>query len=56
MPISEPMAKMVMEGGNAIDLAEQAKKESILDLRQSGIEKVRQGVTSLAELERVTKD
>ncbi|HFC92662.1 MAG TPA: type IV-A pilus assembly ATPase PilB [Leucothrix mucor] len=56
MPISETMAKMVMEGGNAIDLAEQAKKENILDLRQSGIEKVRQGITSLAELERVTKD
>ncbi len=56
MPISESMAKLVMEGGNAIDLAEQAKKENILDLRQSGIEKVRQGITSLAELERVTKD
>jgi type IV pilus assembly protein PilB len=56
MPISEVMAKMVMEGGNAIDLAEQAKIENVNDLRQSGIEKVRQGVTSLAELERVTKD
>ncbi|MCK5811029.1 MAG: type IV-A pilus assembly ATPase PilB [Cocleimonas sp.] len=56
MPISEVMAKMVMEGGNAIDLAEQAKKENVNDLRQSGIDKVRQGVTSLAELERVTKD
>ena len=56
MPISETMAKMVMEGGNAIDLAEQAAKENVNDLRQSGIDKVRQGVTSLAELERVTKD
>jgi type IV pilus assembly protein PilB len=56
MPISEEMAKLVMEGGNAIDLANQAKKENINDLRQSGIDKVRQGITSLAELERVTKD
>jgi type IV pilus assembly protein PilB len=56
MPISETMAKLVMEGGNALDLAAQAKKENINNLRQSGIEKVRQGVTSLAELERVTKD
>ncbi len=56
MPISPAMAKMVMEGGNALDLAEQAQLENINDLRQSGIEKVRQGITSLAELERVTKD
>lgn len=56
MPISPVMAKMVMEGGNALELADQAQAESVNDLRQSGLEKVRQGVTSLAELERVTKD
>jgi len=56
MPISDVMAKLVMEGGNAIDLSEQAQAENIRDLRQSGIDKVRQGITSLAELERVTKD
>ena len=56
MPISPVMAKLVMEGGNAIELAEQAHLEKINDLRQSGREKVRQGITSLAELERVTKD
>ncbi len=56
MPISETMSKIVMEGGNAIQLAEQAKIEKINTLRQSGLDKVRQGITSLAELERVTKD
>ncbi len=56
MPISETMSKIVMEGGNAIQLAEQAEKEKINNLRQSAIDKVRQGITSLAELERVTKD
>ncbi|RTZ67431.1 MAG: type IV-A pilus assembly ATPase PilB [Aquificaceae bacterium] len=56
MPISPVMSKLVMEGGNALELAEQAQLENINDLRQSGIEKVRQGITSLAELERVTKD
>jgi len=56
MPISPVMAKIVMEGGNALELAEQAQLENVSDLRQSGIEKVRQGITSLAELERVTKD
>ena len=56
MPISETMSKIVMEGGNAIQLAEQAEIEKINNLRQSAIDKVCQGITSLAELERVTKD
>ncbi len=56
MPISAEMGRMVMNGCNSIDLADQARKEGILDLRQSGMNKVRQGITSLAELERVTAD
>ncbi|MGB0845611.1 MAG: GspE/PulE family protein, partial [Thiolinea sp.] len=56
MPISTEMGRMVMDGGNSLDIAELAQKEGINDLRQSGIEKVRQGITSIAELERVTKD
>jgi type IV pilus assembly protein PilB len=45
-----------MEGGNAIQLADQARKEGIADLRTSGLRKVKQGVTSLEEVNRVTKD
>ena len=56
MPISTEMGRMVMDGGNSLDIAELAQKEGINDLRQSGLEKVRQGITSIAELERVTKD
>ena len=56
MPISAEMGRMVMDGGNSLDIAELAQKEGINDLRQSGLEKVRQGITSIAELERVTKD
>lgn len=56
MPISEEMGKIIMKGGNAIDLAAQAKTEGISDLRESGLTKVRQGVTSLEEVNRVTKD
>ena len=56
MPISSEMGRMVMNGCNSIELADQARKEGILDLRQSGMNKVRQGITSLAELERVTAD
>jgi len=53
MPISDAMSKIIMEGGNSIQLAEQAKNEGIPDLFQSGLQKVRQGVLSLEELHRV---
>jgi len=56
MPISEAMSKIIMEGGNSIQLAEQAKAEGIPDLFQSGLEKVRQGILSLEELHRVIVD
>jgi type IV pilus assembly protein PilB len=45
-----------MRSGNALDIAEQAKKESIRDLRQSGLIKVRQGITSLEEIEAITNE
>ena len=45
-----------MENGNALELARLAQEEKINDLRQSALDKVRQGVTTIAEVERVTKD
>jgi type IV pilus assembly protein PilB len=56
MPISDTMRRIIMEGGNAIQLADQAQKEGINDLRQSGLVKVRNGLTSLEEINRVTKE
>lgn len=56
MPISPAMEKLVMENGNALELAELAQSENINDLRQSALDKVRQGITTIAEVERVTKD
>jgi type IV pilus assembly protein PilB len=56
MPISEQMGRLMMEGGNAMQLAEQARREGIRDLRQSGLRKVKAGITSLEEINRVTKD
>ncbi len=56
MPISEDMGRIIMEGGNAINIADQALKEGINDLRRSALLKVMQGVTSLTEANRVTKD
>jgi type IV pilus assembly protein PilB len=56
MEVSEAMGHIIMEGGNAMDIADQAKKEGIDDLRRSGLKKVLAGVTSLEEVNRVTKD
>ncbi|MEE9350942.1 MAG: type IV-A pilus assembly ATPase PilB [Thiotrichaceae bacterium] len=56
MPISQTMGRMVMDGKNAMDIADQAQEEGISDLRQSALKKARNGLISLQELERVTKD
>ncbi len=56
MKLSEDMGQIIMNNGNALDLAHQAHKEGINDLRQSGLLKVVQGITSLEEVNRVTKD
>ncbi|HKJ22180.1 MAG TPA: type IV-A pilus assembly ATPase PilB [Gammaproteobacteria bacterium] len=56
MPLSEEIGKIIMGGGNALDIAEQAGKEGVSDLRRSGLKKVRDGVTSLEELNRVITD
>jgi type IV pilus assembly protein PilB len=50
MPISDEIAHIIMTNGNSIDIAAQARREGVKDLRQSGLLKVRQGVTSLAEV------
>jgi len=56
MPVSEEMGRIIMEGGNSLDLGNQAVTEGVFTLRQSGLRKVRAGVTSLEEINRVTKD
>ncbi|WP_332671529.1 type IV-A pilus assembly ATPase PilB [Aromatoleum sp.] len=50
MPITEEIAHIIMTNGNSMDIAEQAKREGVKDLRRSGLLKVRQGVTSLEEV------
>ena len=56
MPVSEQMGRIIMEGGSSMALADQAATEGVPDLRRSGLEKVKQGVTSLEEINRVTKE
>ncbi|MDX1500635.1 MAG: ATPase, T2SS/T4P/T4SS family, partial [Woeseiaceae bacterium] len=54
MEVSETMGRIIMEGGNAMQIADQAAKEGVIDLRRAGLNKVKDGVTSLDEINRVT--
>ena len=54
MEVSEAMGRIIMEGGNAMQSADQAVEEGGLDLRQAGLNKVKEGITSLEEINRVT--
>ena len=54
MPISAKIGEIIMRGGTALDVENQARKDGIPDLRDSALKKVRDGVTSLAEAERLT--
>ena len=56
MPISDTIARIILEEGNAIRIAQQAREEGIYDLRRSALNKVAQGITDLIETNRVTKD
>ena len=54
MEVSEAMGRLIMEGGNAMQIADQAAAEGVCDLRRAGLNKVKEGVTSLEEINRVT--
>jgi type IV pilus assembly protein PilB len=54
--VSEEIGRIIMDGGNAIQIAEQAEAEGAWDLRRAGLQKVKDGITSLEEVNRVTVD
>lgn len=56
LPVSQEISRLLMGQANALDLAEQSHREGFASLRESGLEKVRLGVTTLAEINRVTRD
>jgi type IV pilus assembly protein PilB len=56
MPISDDMRQLIMRNGNSLDIAEQAQREGVRNLRQSGLLKVKSGITSLEEIEAVTNE
>ncbi len=56
MPMADDIQAIILEGGNVMQITEASHKAGVRDLRQSALRKVMQGQTSLAEINRVTKD
>jgi type IV pilus assembly protein PilB len=56
MPITESIAKIILAGGNSIQIGEEARRIGVNDLRRSALVKAKNGLTSLSEINRVTKD
>jgi type IV pilus assembly protein PilB len=54
MPVSEEIQRIILQGGNAVDIAAQSAVEGVWDLRRSGLQKVRDGITSLDEVNQCT--
>ena len=56
MPMTDEMRQLIMRNGNSLDIEEQAQREGVRNLRQSGLLKVKSGITSLEEIEAVTNE
>jgi type IV pilus assembly protein PilB len=56
MPVTETIGRIIMTGGSALDINDQATKDGVWNLRRAGLEKVKLGLTSLAEINSVTLD
>jgi type IV pilus assembly protein PilB len=56
MPVTPAIGEIIMRGGNQLDIQRQAEKEGVPDLRRSGLKKVKDGVTTLDEVERATNE
>ena len=56
MPVTDAISRIIMKNGTSHDIADQAKREGVKDLRQSGLLKVKQGLTSIEEVEACTNE
>lgn len=56
MPVSEEIQRIILHHGTALDIADQAKRDGVRTLRESGLIKVKQGLTSLEEVLAVTNE
>lgn len=54
MPVSDAMREIIMRGGTSIDLAKQAASDGVLTMRQNGLRRIKEGITSLEEVLRIT--
>ncbi|MEX2353588.1 MAG: ATPase, T2SS/T4P/T4SS family, partial [Gammaproteobacteria bacterium] len=54
MPVTDALKRLIIEGANAVQLGDQAATEGVWDIRRSGLEKAKNGITSLSEVNRVT--
>ena len=54
--ITDSISRIIMSGGNSIEIADSARQEGFADLRMSALKKVASGITSLEEANRVTMD
>ena len=54
MPVSEEIQRIILQNGNAVDIASQSAREGIADLRRSGLDKAKAGITSLEEINQCT--
>ena len=56
MPVTDAVGRIIMEGGGAMHIADQAAKDGVWNLRRAGLQKVMDGITSLEEINSVTLD
>ncbi len=56
MPVTHEIGQIILSGGNATQIAEQAVLEGVWDLRRSELEKAKKGITGLEEINRITID
>ena len=56
MPVSEAIGKLILNGANAMEIAKQASEDGVWSIRESGLNKIRAGLTTIEEIERVTKE
>ncbi len=54
MAVTDTIGRIILQGGNAVDIADEAEKQGVWDLRRSGLEKARVGITSLDEINQCT--
>jgi len=54
LPVTDAIARIILAGGGAIEIGDEARREGVWDLRRAGLEKVKAGITSLEEVNSVT--